>query len=286
MKRLVILAMILCFALGIWTAGSAEYSQTVSGMLGEGDEFVRVTVDVSGNWSVRFLPTSFSLYDGPFTDADAVEAARGTVLDAAGYAALPGNSGEGAAQEGGSFRYVTADGWNGYCAPVSKDRYITLEAEPSQNPDVLWGKLSWTYVSYAAGQPAQLVSGVIADVQDHRVCVTLSLSGELSAEFLPMSFFLYEQRSAEPFAFGSLMNAEGFAALKEYYANPAADETSVLEEKDGFYLLTGDTEGAVTACYMPVDGGEVLILFTVNPADMDYARELVVSCVSVAGDPQ
>ena len=59
MKKLFVLTMVLVFALGMLSTVSAVVPQTASGLIGEGEDYVRVTLDLAGGWSAQFFPGAF-----------------------------------------------------------------------------------------------------------------------------------------------------------------------------------------------------------------------------------
>ena len=153
MKRLGIVLLVFIFVMGTSCAAFAEPAQIASAVIEEGlnsDIYVRITADLTGNWSVRFYPLAFYLYDQPAYDNEAEFLAYGTLLSEESYTSLVESieADEKLEQKDGYSVYTTTEGLRSYIAPIEEGLYLLLLVDPAVDTDAVWARISFETESY------------------------------------------------------------------------------------------------------------------------------------------
>ena len=89
MKRLVVLALVFVLMMGMSSADFAEAAPLAIGIVEEAMDGarVRVTLDLTDNWSAEFYPMAFYLYSPDCSEEGEFDA-YGTLLSAQAYASV------------------------------------------------------------------------------------------------------------------------------------------------------------------------------------------------------
>ena len=152
MKRLGIFVLMVVFAMSMSAAAFAEPAQIASAVLEDAmnaNNFVRVTVDLKENWSVRFSPMAFCLYDHPAYSSEDEFFAYGTLISGASYDSLMESIAKNDYEEkDGVIVRQTFDGLTSFLAPVDQDVYITVLVEPDTDADEVWARIACERESY------------------------------------------------------------------------------------------------------------------------------------------
>ena len=168
---ILILVLTACGARGASSVGR----QTASGVLWRDGAAIRVTVDLTGGWSVAFDRDVMTLYDGEITP-DRAEIARATIISdevLEAYRANPGGGLIGAVDRDVGYLITTGDDKNRdaifarFSVTAADDRSGAPEPAPE---GVDAGPLAAIVGSYASGETEALVEAL----GDGRVRVTVS----------------------------------------------------------------------------------------------------------------
>ena len=152
MNRLGIFVLVFVLMMSFSAAVSADPAQIASAVVEEamGGSLVRVTVDLSDNWSVRYYPYAFYLYDQPFdpqADGAGEFLAYGTLFSEESFNSLAEGFTAGNHEEkDGYVLYKTADGQTAYYAPVDDGLYIGLIVDPAVDTDAVWARIAYSKV--------------------------------------------------------------------------------------------------------------------------------------------
>ena len=267
MRRFSMIVVAVIFMMSLSAAAFAEPAQIASGVLEEAmtGACVRVSVDLADNWSVKFYPMGFYLYDQPAFEKDSL--AYGTLLSEESYATLiESHADEELAERDGAVVFTASEGETGFIAPVGEGLYILLLVDPATEADAVWARVSCEMETFSNAAPAQSVSGVVAEAMDDSILVrvTLDLTNGWSARFYPMAFYLCSQdcENDEDFdAYGTLLNAEAYASVIESHT-----EDGTLTEKDGIAVYKAD---GYTGFIAPVAENEYITLLVYPPFDAE-----------------
>ena len=277
MKRLVVLVLVLIFVMSLPSAAFAETTQVGYGILEESisGDCVRVIVDLADNWSVGFYPMSFYLYDQPAYSGAADFLAYGVLMGEAAYNSLVEAHADSEREDYDGFtEFIEPSGVTTFVAPIKEDLYLSLIVDPPTDPESAFARVTWELEDYSHAEPAQFVSGVIADGMDDsvQVNVTLDVSYSWSAKFYPCAFYLCSEdcEDEDDFdAYGTLLNEQSYASLLEAHAD------SERTDEEGYTVFV-DSEG-VTTFVAPIGENEYLMLITYPPFDAEGLWERV-SC--------
>ena len=271
MKRFVILLLALVFVFSMSSTAFAEPAQIASGIVEEALDgaHVRVTLDLTDNWSAQFYPSAFYLYDKPVFVDEAEFAAYGTLLNDISYASLlESHAGDESSEKDGYTVFTTADnGEKCFVAAVAENLYILLLVDPSVDGEAVWARVNCELEDDFGFTPVQTASGVVADSMDESVLVSvkLDLAYGWSARFYPMAFYLCSPdcQSEEEFdAYGTLLDAQSYASILESHAD---DESFV--EQDG--RIVYKTDDGQTGFIAKVDENEYITLLVAPPWDAE-----------------
>ena len=276
MKRFLILLLAFVFVLSMSSSAFAEPAQIASGVLEEAIDGtnVRVTVDLADNWSVRFYPMAFYLYDKPAYDNEADSLAYGTLMNQASYASLlESHADDASSEKDGYTAFTSTDGEKVFVSAVAENLYLLLLVDPSVDGESVWERVNCELEDSYSFSSEQTASGVVADGMDDSVLVsvTLDLSYGWSARFYPMAFYLCSPdcQSKEEFdAYGTLLNEQSYASIVESHSG----EESFVEENGRIVYTTADGQTGIIA---PVDENEYITLIVSPPWNADAVWDRV-----------
>ena len=127
------------------------YEQTASAYLDQDGNEVKVTVDLTGGWSVEFAPGAVYLYDGT-VDENTPATALGITLDEDVF-----QDHLKAAQEiesyrefARSFAYTEEDGTNDYFFSLGPDTFFMISVSPDADGDIVSSRFSVERVDFLA----------------------------------------------------------------------------------------------------------------------------------------
>lgn len=156
MKKAITLGVIIALmgtmiALADETEFFPTYEQTASAYLDQDGNEVKVTVDLTGGWSVEFAPGAVYLYDGTVNE-NAPATALGITLDEEVF-----QDHMKAAQESDSYRefarsfaYTEEDGTNDYFFTLAPDAYFMISVSPDADGDIVSSRFSVERVDFLA----------------------------------------------------------------------------------------------------------------------------------------
>lgn len=156
MKKAITLGVIIALmstmiALADETEFFPTYEQTASAYLDQDGNEVKVTVDLTGGWSVEFAPGAVYLFDGT-VDENAPATALGITLDEDVF-----QDHMKAAQESDSYRefarsfaYTEEDGTNDYFFSLGPDAYFMISVSPDADGDIVSSRFSVERVDFLA----------------------------------------------------------------------------------------------------------------------------------------
>ena len=268
MKRLVVLALVFVLMMGMSAAAFAEAAPLAIGIVEEAMDGarVRVTLDLTDNWSAEFYPMAFYLYSPDCSEEGEFDA-YGVLMNEKSYTSLLESHAEDTCEErDGYIVIMSSNGETAYVAPVDEGLYVLLLVDQTVDADDAWARVACELKSYPEAGPVQTVSGVIADSMDEsvQVRVKLDLSYDWSARFYPMAFYLCSPdcEGEEEFdAYGTLLSAQAYASVVEGHGEEA------FTEKDGYLIYT--TVDGQTGIIAQVDENEYITLIVPSPWDVD-----------------
>ena len=295
MKRLLVLMLVLCLAVGLCSAAFAENEkaevpeQGAYGILEEQmtGEAVSVTVDLKDGWSAGFYPAAFYLYNSAEAFAEDEMIAFGTILSEESYASLLEAQEDSKREDKDGYTDFTEE--DAVCfvaqampaedAEADKDDqeepatvYVMLRVYDPAIAEDAWSRVSYELAGFNLKLPAQVASGVIADAMNTDVLVKVSLdvSEGWSTRFLPMAFYMIAPGEEDgDNIYGTLLNK---ASYDDVVKNHTEDKT--LEEKDGYLMYTADGYAGILAP-VPESEDEYITLIAYEPIDVESIWELV-----------
>lgn len=295
MKRLLVLMLVLCLAVGLCSAAFAENEkaevpeQGAYGILEEQmtGEAVSVTIDLKDGWSAGFYPAAFYLYDTAEAFAEDEMIAFGTILSEESYASLLEAQEESKREEKDGYTVFTeeegamvfvAQAMPAEDAEADKDEeepatvYVMLRVYDAENGEDAWSRVSYELAGFNLKLPAQVASGVIADLMnpDVLVKVNLDVSEGWSTLFLPAAFYLIAPGEEESDnIYGTLLSKASYDDVVKSHT-----EDKTLEEKDGYLMYTADGYAGILAP-VPESEDEYITLIAYDPIDVESIWELV-----------
>ena len=296
MKRLLVLMLALCLAVGLCSAAFAENEkaetpeQGVYGILEEQmtGEAVYVAIDLKDGWSAGFYPAAFYLYDTAEAFAEDETIAFGTTLSEESYASLLEAQEDSKREDKDGYTVFTeeegamvfvAQAMPGAEAEADKDEqeepatvYVMLRVYDAENGEDAWSRVSYELAGFNLKLPAQVASGVIADAMNTDVLVKVSLdvSEGWSTRFLPMAFYMIAPGEEDgDNIYGTLLNKESYDDVVKSHT-----EDKTLEEKDGYLMYTADGYAGILAP-VPDSEDEYITLIAYEPIDVESIWELV-----------
>ncbi len=119
------------------------FEQTASAWLDQGENEVKVTVDLTDGWSVEFAKGAAYLYDGE-ADENAEAAAIGLTLDEEVFTEYmeAAQSSDSYREFAHSFTFTEEDGTNDYFFSVGPDAYFMIAVNPKADGDAVSSRFS------------------------------------------------------------------------------------------------------------------------------------------------
>ena len=135
------------FTLGLATVGFGSetesewfptFEQTASAWLDQGENEVKVTVDLAGGWSAEFAHAAVYLYDGE-VDENTDATALGLTLDEKVFKeyAADAPDRDNYREFARSFSFTEEDGWTDYFYSVGPNAYFMISVSPGTDADAV-----------------------------------------------------------------------------------------------------------------------------------------------------
>lgn len=117
------------------------YEQTASAYLDQDGNEVKVTVDLTGGWSVEFAPGAVYLYEG---DTDGEATALGITLDEEVFQDYMKTAQESDSYKeyARSFAFTEEDGYTDYFFALSPDAYFMISVRPGEDSEIVRSRIS------------------------------------------------------------------------------------------------------------------------------------------------
>ena len=114
------------------------YEQTASAWLDQGENEVKVTVDLTGGWSAEFAHAAVYLYDGE-VDENTDATALGLTLDEKVFKeyAADAPDRDNYREFARSFSFTEEDGWTDYFYSVGPNAYFMISVSPGADADAV-----------------------------------------------------------------------------------------------------------------------------------------------------